>query len=204
MENTIHKMITERDAGAGKPRHLPNPLRPVLAPVRLSDMEIPMETKRCTKCGEIKSVELFSKRKERKSGLRSSCNECQALSTGNWRSKNRDRAREYDRKRRELNPDKVRISSRKSYQKHRDERLLWQAAYREKFPEKCKARMAVIIKIRKGTITRQPCEICGKPNAEAHHPDYSKPLEIKWLCSLHHKQIHVSIKAEETCQKNTG
>lgn len=60
---------------------------------------------------------------------------------------------------------------------------------RERYPEKYKARNAVGNAIRKGTLARQPCETCsGK--AEAHHPDYSRPLDVVWLCRSHHKQLH--------------
>jgi hypothetical protein len=30
---------------------------------------------------------------------------------------------------------------------------------------------------------------------EAHHPDYSAPLDVVWLCSAHHKQAHALINA---------
>jgi len=47
-----------------------------------------------------------------------------------------------------------------------------------------------------GKITKQPCEVCGKKRVQAHHKDYSKPLEVIWLCRKHHRQIHA--KAEAT------
>lgn len=34
-----------------------------------------------------------------------------------------------------------------------------------------------------GKLVRKPCERCGAEYAHGHHPDYSKPLEIVWLCS---------------------
>lgn len=37
-----------------------------------------------------------------------------------------------------------------------------------------------------GELVRQPCEVCNAPNVQAHHDDYSKPLEVRWLCPLHH------------------
>lgn len=40
----------------------------------------------------------------------------------------------------------------------------------------------------------QPCSILGCPNkAERHHPDYSKPREIVWLCRKHHKEEHANL-----------
>ena len=43
---------------------------------------------------------------------------------------------------------------------------------------------------RKGILTALPCEICGEIQAEAHHHDYDKPLDVKWLCRKHHRAYH--------------
>lgn len=45
--------------------------------------------------------------------------------------------------------------------------------------------------IKIGKIVRQPCEECGAEKAEAHHDDYAKPLEVRWLCRSHHTQWHI-------------
>jgi hypothetical protein len=45
-------------------------------------------------------------------------------------------------------------------------------------------------KVRFGKIKRQPCEICGAPNACGHHDDYSKPYVVRWLCVKHHIEFH--------------
>lgn len=42
---------------------------------------------------------------------------------------------------------------------------------------------------RRGELVPQPCLICGA-TAEAHHPDYSKPLTVEWLCRFHHRRHH--------------
>ena len=44
--------------------------------------------------------------------------------------------------------------------------------------------------IKAGKLRQQPCEVCSAKTAYAHHNDYSKPLEVRWLCPLHHIQWH--------------
>lgn len=50
------------------------------------------------------------------------------------------------------------------------------------------AREKVQRALRSGKIKREPCLICGNEISEAHHEDYTKPLEIIWLCKEHHIQ----------------
>ncbi len=58
-------------------------------------------------------------------------------------------------------------------------------------PVKIKARRKLNTEIRAGRIKRGKCAICGAPRAHGHHPDYSKPLEVLWLCEPHHKAMHL-------------
>ncbi len=50
--------------------------------------------------------------------------------------------------------------------------------------------------IRDGKIKRDVCKKCGDP-AEAHHPDYKKPLEVEWLCFKHHRKEHATARREQ-------
>jgi hypothetical protein len=43
--------------------------------------------------------------------------------------------------------------------------------------------------IARGAIQRQPCA-CGSLRAEAHHPDYTNPRLIVWLCRRCHRKHH--------------
>lgn len=45
--------------------------------------------------------------------------------------------------------------------------------------------------IRQGLLVRQPCEVCCAEKVDAHHDDYAKPLDIRWLCRGCHKRHHV-------------
>jgi hypothetical protein len=44
--------------------------------------------------------------------------------------------------------------------------------------------------LKKGLIMRWPCAICNDPDAEMHHSDYNKPLDVHWLCKVHHEELH--------------
>lgn len=48
--------------------------------------------------------------------------------------------------------------------------------------------------IRLGLLIKQPCEICGAEKVDAHHDDYSKPLDVRWLCRFHHAEHHKNEK----------
>ena len=62
----------------------------------------------------------------------------------------------------------------------------------------------------KGVLKCQPYEVCGRPETIAHHEDYSKPLDVIWLCGRHHSRrpleldptIH--IRAALTRRANIG
>lgn len=59
------------------------------------------------------------------------------------------------------------------------------------------ARSKIKVYQRRNSIEKQPCEICGRGNAENHHPDYSRPL-VTWLCrSCHNAQHQHTHIAEE-------
>jgi hypothetical protein len=76
------------------------------------------------------------------------------------------------------------------------------ARYRAANPEKVRAKNRVQRAVRSGRLERGPCRICGEANSEGHHSDYSKPLDVVWLCRKHHKDLHygrLSIEGVTSC-----
>lgn len=63
------------------------------------------------------------------------------------------------------------------------------AIYRARYPEKIKARNAVNSALQTGKLKRLACEVCGVERVEAHHADYTRPLDVRWLCSTHHPRV---------------
>lgn len=59
------------------------------------------------------------------------------------------------------------------------------AEWREKHPDRRDAHRKVFVAVRNGTLVKESC-FCGDTKVEAHHDDYSHPLEVVWLCKKHH------------------
>lgn len=118
------------------------------------------------------------------------------LRTPYWREyarKNRNRKREIYRKSAErLEFKEARKIYNQEWRKNNGDKL---RANRIKWIFKDKARQVFKEAVRSGRITRMPCEECGKPKGHGHHPDYSKPLEVKWLCRTHHMRLHRKSKS---------
>jgi hypothetical protein len=57
---------------------------------------------------------------------------------------------------------------------------------------KIKARQLLGNAVKRGDVIKQPCKICGITKVHGHHEDYDKPLEVVWLCSKHHADVHRS------------
>jgi hypothetical protein len=52
-------------------------------------------------------------------------------------------------------------------------------------------------------VSKQPCRECGAINVEAHHADYSKPLDVIWLCHKHHVEFHLNERRIEEMARLT-
>lgn len=62
--------------------------------------------------------------------------------------------------------------------------------YKNKHPLKVKCRTETRKALRHGLLIASPCNVCGDQKSEIHHKDYSKPLEVVWLCRKHHMEQH--------------
>lgn len=110
---------------------------------------------------------------------RARCKECVKASARSNRAENIEQRREYDRARAK-HPHRMAANRENS------------AEYRRQFPERYRANNAVYAAVRDGRLHKLPCEHCGALDVEAHHPDYSRPLSVVWLCPPDHKAIHLA------------
>jgi len=125
-----------------------------------------MITKKCKHCGEEKLIKLFLKDSRLKSGYASKCKFCHNKICRRYISANQQY---YTRKS---------IEYRKT----------------DKGKIKSSANQKVKTALRSGKLFKEPCSVCGNIKSEAHHSDYREPLNIIWLCSLHHKEWHANNK----------
>jgi hypothetical protein len=129
-------------------------------------------SKKCIKCEQEKPLSEYYKHSQMSDGTLNKCKECTKTDARGNRRKNAAYYKEYDRKRGNRQP--------KDYLKK----------YRERNPEIYKAHCAVNNAVRDKRLIKESCFICGDINTVGHHVDYSKPLEVIWLCQCCHKKIH--------------
>ena len=143
--------------------------------------------KTCFKCNELKPLSEYYKHQMMADGHLNKCKECtkrdSKLNTERnsenplWVIKERERQRKKeDRRRREgLTKQYVRLKYTRP-----------------------KANAMVSNAVRDGRLIKLPCQVCGKEKSEGHHEDYSKPLEVVWLCPRHHADRHIHLRDRKT------
>jgi ribosomal protein S27AE len=155
--------------------------------------------KRCRECGETKPLDHFYAHPQMADGHLNKCKPCVKARVAEHRKRNIDQVRAYDRARAD-NPERVALRQQVAERCKTDPEL---KARRQQLrqdwvarnADKRSAHVAVGNAIRDGRLFRQPCERCGSPKAEAHHDDYTKPLDVRWLCRKHHAERHKELRA---------
>lgn len=146
--------------------------------------------KQCYRCKKIKPLSGFYKHLTMVDGCSNKCKECAKFDSKRNKIKRSDYYKDHDRK---YSRSLRRIEARKIYNKTDMCRRAYRhyaSNYRKKNPIRCKARKSLAYAVVSGRIKRLPCEICGAIKTEAHHDDYQKPLNVRWLCMKHHNELH--------------
>ncbi len=124
--------------------------------------------KTCFKCKKKKALIHFYRHKQMADGHLNKCKSCAKNDVRERRfGPNREKILAYDRAR----------GNRQAYG--------YLKKYRAKNPEKFLAHKKA------QRLPKKPCEVCGSTvNIHRHHHDYSKPLDVMFLCAAHHRQHH--------------
>lgn len=110
-------------------------------------------------------------------GYLNKCKECTKVDNVSNRRAKVEYYREYDRERNKT-------------QKRRDHLKRNCVQGRKKYPEKMLARAALLRGVKAGLVKKYSCMVCGREDSHGHHWDYSKPLDVIWLCPVHHANAH--------------
>lgn len=135
--------------------------------------------KTCKRCGESKDITEFYKHSRMADGYLSFCRSC-------------TKARIRDERR--ANPEKHSERERARYTGARRERIIKDATERNaRTPEKRHAHYVVNNAVRDGRLIKpSACSKCDRSGVrlEGHHDDYSRPLDVVWLCCRCHRRHH--------------
>lgn len=134
--------------------------------------------KACRDCGLVKPLDEFYVHRMMLDGHLNKCKNC---------------VRQRVRRRANANRERIRAAGRE-YAK-RPESLARAVAnarlWRARGPAARAAHVAVGRALRTGRLKRGRCEVCKSLRVHAHHDDYLKPLEVRWLCAEHHRKWHL-------------
>ena len=158
-------------------------------------------TRVCLACSVERPIDQFYRHAPSRNGRQTRCIACISADAkarkaradeakpANWKMKGRDPAHKaaIARAWAQANRESVRESQRKHYA-HRKERV--------------SALNKVRYAIRPGKLIPQPCFMCGLPDVEAHHYDYSMPLDVTWLCKYHHELLHKEAAALDAARRS--
>lgn len=152
----------------------------------------------CSKCERVLPISDFHRNRRARSGLQDWCKECFKPLTQRQNVKRREDEAYKARKRA--------IASQRraagTFPRERERRH--SIRRREQHPEKVRAHRITNEAIRNGRLKPQDhCEVCGviairgidgRRLIQAHHDDYTKPLEVRWLCAMCHNKTHRALK----------
>jgi hypothetical protein len=152
----------------------------------------------CKKCGKHRSSKNFYKNNK------VTCRFCIIEYNKEYQKKYRkdfaDKRSEYSKRYREKNKDRITeyykewysANGRKRSSVYMEKITEWQ----ENNPEKRDAAYQVNLEVSRGNIVRPTvCSECGQERkVVGHHDDYTKPLDVRWLCYSCHKIEHNKLK----------
>lgn len=131
----------------------------------------------CFKCGKTKTLDDFYKHPAMKDGRVNKCKECNKKDVAENYANKREHYSQYEKKRAKR-PER------------KEKAVEYQRKNRAKNKLEYYARNITTSAIKNGRLIKKPCEECGCLITEAHHQDYYKPLDVVWLCRIHHLERH--------------
>lgn len=152
--------------------------------------------KRCFKCESVKPLSQFYRHPKMADGHLNKCKTCTKSDVRKNYSVNREYYHEYDQMRFQRDPHR-RENNRRYAKTEAGKRAQAEAAraWISRNPEKRTAHIRLGNAVRDGRVTKP--KSCSRCNTETpsrflhgHHHDYSKPLDVEWICVNCHAAEH--------------
>ena len=152
-----------------------------------------VQAKRCRTCEVVKPIDDFYACKSTLDGHLGACKACTCAKVRAVRTANVDAYRTRDRDRRKTPEARAAQKTRAQTEKGKAAAARRSRAHLERYPERHAARDKVHKALKSGRLVENPCEKCGSAEKiHAHHDDYDKPLDVRWLCQKCHYKEHRS------------
>lgn len=171
--------------------------------------------KQCRKCGAVKPLDSFYKQSARTDGHASNCKTCSDTINREYVKRNAEHIKAVRKVRNARNPEPARLRAKvwrlENPERNAESTKKWKSDNPERWyesakkwylanPEKKKVHRQLRKAVLKGEVIKvNTCQACGVIDAriEGHHPDYSKPLEVIWLCRSCHQRLHARQRLTE-------
>lgn len=152
----------------------------------------------CKQCQESNPLEFYKSNK-------TLCKNCIKKRARKYREENIEKVKAYDRNRPnhkervENNSKRVKAMKDENPEKYKKVIIEPKARWVGQNKEKRKAHGAINNKLRAVNIKSDLCQLCGKTNTaiEGHHFDYSRPLDVTWLCKRCHGLAHRAMNEDK-------
>lgn len=144
----------------------------------------------CRQCGVEQPLIAFSPNSRMRDGRLNKCRECRKPDCRAYYDANAEQMRLKAQSRRAEPSAAARNKAYRQTPDRRAKATKIMRAYEKRNPVKVAARIAVREAVRTGQMLPLPCEVCGATKAQAHHCNYSRPLDVRWLCTTHHAEWH--------------
>lgn len=157
------------------------------------------EDKVCSKCQLQKPQSRFHKNSKSRDGLHCYCKECRAKIQKEYRQENKEKITAYNKQYYKDNIERINHHHKEWSRRNRDKMDKFTKEYYQRNPERMIVHNQLNWAVKSGKIIRPSiCSGCGgeSNSIEGHHDDYSKPLEVVWLCRECHIKFHKKAMAQ--------
>lgn len=146
-------------------------------------------TKKCTKCGKIKSLREFGKHRGTKDNLRHVCKECNRASAREYRTAHRAACQAREREYRKAHRAEIQARDRAYYAAHSEQKRAYTQQYYANNKKDARAAKTVRIKRAKAWhaeyLKSCPCSACGRyTKRRAHHHLDKKNHNVSYLVEV--------------------